>query len=282
VEFRHSEAGKDTVNLQMSTRSHILTRIEEALVAAARSISPFLPGKDTVEFKSATDPVTEADRTANRILREFLLQDDEGWLSEESVDDLSRLDKRNVWIVDPIDGTSEFISGIPEWCISVGFVENGRAVAGGICNPVTHEVFLGALGEGVKLNGTSVSVSQCKSLDGALVLASRNEVSRGEWDCFQDAPFVTRPMGSVAYKLAQLAAGKADATWTGSPKHEWDIAAGVALVAAAGGIARNLNGSRLQFNNPSPLLPGLLACCSQLELKLSSWLRERAEHSKHD
>ena len=90
--------------MKISTRSHILTRIEEALLAAARSISPFLPGKDLVEFKSATDPVTEADRTANRILRDALLQNNEGWLSEESVDDFSRLDRKHVWVVDPIDG----------------------------------------------------------------------------------------------------------------------------------------------------------------------------------
>jgi len=270
----------NTVNVKISPRPRIVKRIEEALAAAARSISPFLAGKDTVEFKSGRNPVTEADRTANRILRAELLQGEEGWLSEESVDDLSRLGKECLWVVDPIDGTSEFISGIPEWCISVAFVENGRAVAGGICNPVTKEVFLGAAGEGVSLNGDSVTVSRCQNVEGAVVLASRSEVARGEWDCFRDAPFITRPMGSVAYKLAHVAAGMADATWTGSPKHEWDIAAGVALVEAAGGFVRNLNGSEIRFNNRSPLLPGLLACGSQLDLKLNSWLRERAEQSK--
>src|SRR5271163_2566476 len=255
----------NTVNAKISARSRILGRIEDALVEAARSISPFLVGKAMVEFKSGRNPVTEADRTANRILREALLQDGEGWLSEESVDDLSRLAKERVWMVDPIDGTSEFISGIPEWCISVAYVENGRAVAGGICNPATNETFLGSLGDGVKLNGSSTAISQRQSLEGAVVLASRSEVARGDWGRFRDAPFVTRPMGSVAYKLAQVAAGMADATWTGSPKHEWDIAAGVALVEAAGGHARNLNGSELRFNNPSPLLPGLLACGPQLD-----------------
>ena len=180
-----------------------------------------------------------------------------------------------MWVVDPIDGTQEFISGIPEWCISVGFVENGRAVAGGICNPVTGEVFLGAIGEGVRLNGVSVNVSPCERLEGAVVLASRSEVARGEWDCFRDAPFVTRPMGSVAYKLALVAAGRADATWTGCPKNEWDIAAGAALVQAAGGFVRNLNGSELRFNNPSPLMPGLVACGPRLDRKVNSWLRER-------
>ena len=265
----------DAVNVRNDPHSQILRRIEEALNAAACAISPFLVGTPKMEFKSGRDPVTEADRTANRILRDALLQDGEGWLSEESVDDLSRLGKERLWVVDPIDGTREFISGIPEWCISVGFVENGRAVAGGICNPATGEVFLGTLGEGVRRNGTSVSISQCQGLEGAVVLASRSEIARGEWDCFRDAPFVTRPMGSVAYKLALVAAGIADATWTGCPKHEWDIAAGSVLVEAAGGFVRSLDGSELRFNNPLPLLPGLLACGPQLDVKLNSWLRER-------
>jgi myo-inositol-1(or 4)-monophosphatase len=261
-------------------RSSILGRIEEALNAATRAISPFLSATPKVEFKSGNDPVTEADRIVNRVLRESLLQDGEGWLSEESADDLSRVGNERLWVVDPIDGTREFISKIPEWCISVGYVEAGRAVAGGICNPATSEVFLGALGEGVRLNGESVGVSRCASLKGAVVLASRSEVARGEWECFRDAPFVTRPMGSVAYKLALVASGRADATWTACPKNEWDIAAGSALVQAAGGFVRNLNGSELRFNNASPLLPGLVAGGRELDLKLNSWLRARSEPTK--
>lgn len=154
------EQAVDAVGAKNGAPSRVLRRIEEALKAAAYAVTPFLAGTHRVEYKSGHDPVTEADRIANRTLRDVLLQKSEGWLSEESVDDLSRLQKDRLWVVDPIDGTREFISGIPEWCISVGLVENGRAVAGGICNPVTGEVFLGGLGEGVRLNGTSV----CRSV----------------------------------------------------------------------------------------------------------------------
>lgn len=120
-----------------------------------------------------------------------------GRLSEESVDDLSRSGKARVWVVDPIDGMRELISGTPEWCISVGFVENGNAVAGGIRNPVSREVYLGTLGDGVTLNGTSVSANRRQSLEGAVVLASRSEVGRGEWDRFRNLrPVVSRPEGS--------------------------------------------------------------------------------------
>jgi myo-inositol-1(or 4)-monophosphatase len=242
------------------SRLETLTRIEDALEAAVDAVRSFTPGAIVAEFKSGNDPVTEADRTANRILRSALVRDGEGWLSEESVDDFTRLEKERIWVVDPLDGTREFVAGIPEWCISVACVENGRAVAGGVCNPAAGVLFLGALGHGITLNGKTVRLSDRKSLAGAIVLASRNEVKRGEWVDFRQAPFVTRPIGSVAYKLALVAAGLADATWSLVPKNEWDIAGGTALIEAAGGFVRYPDNTPLVFNRRSTLLPGFLAC----------------------
>ena len=238
----------------------ILRRIHDALEEAVHSIRLIVPGAVKVEFKSGDDPVTEADRTINRILRRALVRDGEGWLSEESVDDSARLKKERVWVVDPLDGTREFVNGIPEWSISVAFVENGRAIAGGVCNPATGELFLGAIGHGISRNGIPVQPSVRKNLAGGVVLASRSEVKRGEWKCFRQAPFLTRPVGSVAYKLALVAAGLADATWTVIPKNEWDIAAGAALVECAGGFVRYPDNTPLLFNRKSTLLPGLFAC----------------------
>ena len=259
--------------MQDASNKETLKRIQGALEAAVRAISPFVPGAVKADRKSSgRGPVTAADRAANKVLREFLLQDSEGWLSEESVDDLQRLEKRRVWVVDPLDGTLEFVAGIPEWCVSVALVERGRPVAGGICNPATGEMFLGSLGQGVTYNGKPARPTDRKTLQGALVLASRSEVKRGEWERFQGGPFVIRPMGSVAYKLALVAVGLADATWTLTPKNEWDIAAGVALVEAAGGLVRSLANSPPTFNNQSTLLPGLLACGTSLRGKLDSML----------
>jgi myo-inositol-1(or 4)-monophosphatase len=96
------------------------------------------------------------------------------------------------------------------------------------------------------------------SLDGAEVLASRSEVKRGEW-ALPGAPFRIVPMGSVAYKMARVAAGLTDATWTLSPKHEWDVAAGTALVLAAGGAVCKPGGAAPTFNQAHPWLEGLLA-----------------------
>ena len=132
-----------------SSYADILQRIAAALAAARAVFARFTPGAIETEYKIGHDPVTEADRAVDAVLRQNLLRDGEGWLSEESVDDVSRLDKSRVWVVDPLDGTREFVAGIPEFCVSIGFVENGRPVAGGICNPATNETFLGSIDSGV-------------------------------------------------------------------------------------------------------------------------------------
>src|SRR6267142_980082 len=98
-----------------SSYSEILERIEAALGAARTIFSRFTPGRIEAEFKVGHDPITEADRAIDTALRENLLRAGEGWLSEESVDDFSRLDRKQVWIVDPLDGTREFVKGIPEF-----------------------------------------------------------------------------------------------------------------------------------------------------------------------
>jgi myo-inositol-1(or 4)-monophosphatase len=237
-----------------------LDRIGEALQKAVIVISSFVPGAVKADQKPlGRGPVTEADRAADRVLREALLREGEGWLSEESADDLARLEKQRVWVVDPLDGTREFVAGIPEWCVSIGLVENGRAVAGGVCNPATGETFLGSLADGLTYKGKPARASVTTTLEGAVVLASRSEVQRGEWEAFRNAPITIRPTGSIAYKLALVAAGLADATWTLTPKHEWDIAAGVALVHAARGFAECLDKSTPTFNKRSPLFSGLIA-----------------------
>lgn len=242
-----------------SAYSDILQRIQSALDAAAGVFERFTPGEIEAEYKAGHDPVTEADRAVDAVLRQNLLREDEGWLSEESVDDSSRLEKSRVWVVDPLDGTREFVLGLPEFCVSIAFVEDGRPVAGGIFNPATKETILGALDSGVLYNGRPARASQKTSLKDAVILASRSEIKRGEWHQFTGCEFEVRPMGSVAYKLALVAAGRADITFTLTPKHEWDVAAGAALVQSAGGFVATLHLAPLQCNKPNPLLSGLIA-----------------------
>src|SRR5437879_7956102 len=252
--------------------TEILQRIQSALEASRTVFSRFTCGTIEAEYKAGQDPVTEADRSVDAVLRKELLRDGEGWLSEESVDDFTRLQRIRIWVVDPLDGTREFVAGIPELCVSVAMVEDGRPIAGGILNPATNEVFLGSVDTGVTYNGRPSQPSQRTNLEGAVVLASRSEVKRGEWKRFENAPFKIRPMGSVAYKLALVSAGLADATFTLTPKHEWDVAAGTALVESAGGFVRTLESSLLRCNNKSPLISGLLACGPNLDKELLALL----------
>jgi myo-inositol-1(or 4)-monophosphatase len=243
----------------MTSSSHdTLQRIHAALEAAREVLNRFTPGAIETQYKTGHDPVTEADRAVDEVLKKNLLRDDEGWLSEETVDDLSRLNKQRVWVVDPLDGTREFVQGIPEFCVSIAMVEDGIPVAGGICNPATNELILGSRETGVTYNGKRAQPSQRKDLHGALVLASRSEVKRGEWKQFEAAEFNVRPMGSVAYKLGLVSAGLADLTFTLVPKNEWDVAAGAALVESAGGFILTLDHTPLRCNQKNPLLSGLL------------------------
>ena len=134
--------------------------------------------------------------------------------------------------------------------------------------------FFGSLDLGVTYNGKPARVSQRTSLEGAVVLASRSETKRGEWKQFQKSALHIRQMGSVAYKLALVSAGLADATFTLTPKHEWDVAGGAALVASGGGFVSTLQKSALQCNNKSPLLSGLLACGPGLRDELLALVKD--------
>ncbi len=254
------------------SRSTDLDRIAAALRRAAEALAPFTPGDIAHRLKEGDDPVTAADMAVNAVLHATLPEPGEGWLSEETADDAARLDCRRVWVVDPVDGTREFIQGIPEWCISIGLVEDGRAVAGGICNPATGETFLGSAETGVTRNGVAVAAHAAASLAGSTVLASRSEVNRGEWERFAGAAFTVRPMGSVAYKLGRVGAGLNPVTWTLVPKHEWDVAAGTALVLAAGGDVFGLDGDLPPFNQPAPKLSGLVACAPGVTAEVKALL----------
>lgn len=213
-----------------------------------------------VHDKKPDNPVTDADFAADNLLNERLLAllPQAGWLSEETVDNPQRLDKELVWVVDPLDGTKEFVMGIPEFSVSVALVQNGDPLLGVILNPATGELYSAIRGQGLRFNDQAGSASDRISLQGAVVDASRSEWKRGEFDAFKELVTVN-VMGSIAYKLARVAAGQADATWSRGPKNEWDICAGALLVQEAGGRCVDLNGDPFTFNRPGPKVNGIIA-----------------------
>lgn len=231
----------------------------QAAMCAGDAIMEVYQTAFSVDIKSPDQPVTEADRRSNVVIYNHIHQNfpQDGWLSEETVDDEIRLKKNRVWIVDPLDGTKEFISKVPEFAVSIGLQIDGEAVVGVIYNPVTKEMFSAQKGGGAFLNGMPIRVSEQSQLLKAVVLASRSESKRGEWKPYE-GEFIISPSGGMAHKMTQVASGKADASFSLTPKNEWDFCAGVILVQEAGGRATLPSGEALIFNKQSPLVPGIL------------------------
>ncbi|MBL8737678.1 MAG: hypothetical protein JNL12_14700 [Planctomycetes bacterium] len=194
--------------------------------------------------------VTAADHEVDDLLRGLLPQAGDGWLSEETVDDARRLQCSRVWVVDPLDGTRAFVARRPEYSVSVALLVDGVPVLGVVGNPATDVVVAGGPGLGLAIDGRPEPGFQPD--DARLrLLVSRSEWRSGEW-AHVDPVVQLQPCGSVAYELALVAAGCADATATLHPKHEWDVAAGAALVAAAGGETWLPRGGHLLWNRARP------------------------------
>jgi myo-inositol-1(or 4)-monophosphatase len=241
--------------------AHELELARKAALAAGEILERYFRDRNfTIDQKGKDNPVTNADLEADDKLKKMLRAGfpEYGWLSEETADSTERLQHERVWIVDPLDGTKEFIKGVPEFVVAIGLVEHGNPVLGVTYNPIKHELFFGARGMGCHMDGNVVTVTRTAALERATVLASRSETSRGEWKSYEGRVTV-KPIGSVAYKLALVAAGRADATFTRSPKSEWDIASGAALIIEAGGCITDADGSELRFNKPSVKLRGFVA-----------------------
>ncbi|MBT4145263.1 MAG: 3'(2'),5'-bisphosphate nucleotidase CysQ [Candidatus Marinimicrobia bacterium] len=215
-----------------------------------------------IQEKGYHNPVTTADHAADAYLKESLLvaRPDYGWLSEETVDSPERLSKKYVWVVDPLDGTKEFIEGVPNFVVSVALVENGFPIVGVLFNPVTKEIFIASKDEGAFLNDKPIHCITKENLNEMVILNSRSETRRGLWAPYDGTFGELNPIGSVAYKLGLTAAGQADIFASLRPKNEWDICAGNCIVNEAGGKLIDLNGNQRQYNQKNTLItPGLIA-----------------------
>ena len=137
-----------------------------------------------IQYKSLNNPVTIADHEADQYLSEFIGGEfpDDGWLSEETVDTKERLEKSRVWIVDPLDGTKEFIEGIPHFSISIALVKDGSPVIGIIYNPYTEEMFYAEKDKGAYLNGSNVKISVKEKLIDSSIVVSRSEYRKKLWN----------------------------------------------------------------------------------------------------
>ena len=273
----------------LSSREADLHRISSTLSLVAQVVSRTDKNALSVSHANNGDPVTSLDREINQLIRNTLPAQTEGWLSEESQDDLLRLQCRRVWVVDPIDGTRELIEGIPEWSVSIGLIEEQKVVAGGVLNPSTGEMFLGSAETGLKVAQLACTVACSETKNNACILVSRREYGEGKWRSEQEHSMreghsvEVTPVGSIAYRLARVAAGYAGATCTFEPRNEWDVAAGVALIHACGGTVQTVSGSPIPFNSRVPRLDTFCAfsqhCSPAVYHTLAAYSRYRQQAS---
>ena len=239
----------------------------DAVREAGRITLKLLGDKERSSQKTNGDIISQADISVNRLLKTRLKGafPDYGWLSEETADSNERLSKQRVWIIDPIDGTREFVEGIPEYAICIALVDNGIPVVGVQFNPARDQLFAAIRNGGTFLNGKRVFCTECKYLSNASVAVSRSEYDRREIEPFRSFMGEILPIGSVAYKLALVASGDYDINFSVQPKNEWDVCAGDLLIREAGGCMLNLNGNVRSYNQKNTLIEkGLVAGNSKL------------------
>jgi myo-inositol-1(or 4)-monophosphatase len=246
-----------------------------ALIEAGKIVKEIYESVFEVQWKSEDDPLTDADLSVNKLLMDVLNKNfpEDSILSEEVKDNDSRLQNKRVWIIDPIDGTREFVKKNPEFGISIGLVSSKRAIFGAVMNPITREIIIGSLEEGldylilnedyteprVQFNFKKRIKTELKRKPDLIISKSEHRDGLFNHSYWKDN-FNIKPVGSIAYKLALVAAGVSDLTISLKPKNEWDICAGAALVEASGGKVFELSSLKpIKFNSKKPSVGGIIA-----------------------
>ena len=211
--------------------------------------------------KSEDNPLTLADLESDRAISQRLRRafPDDAILSEETVDDPARLARDRVWIVDPMDGTKEFTRRIPEFGVSIALAVRGEPVVGVILNPAAGSAVWACRGGGTFRDGRCVSVSKVARLEDAVVIASRTEISRRQFEPYEGWFKELRPVGSIAWKLACIASGEGDLNVSVAPKNEWDVCAGDVLVREAGGLYVGFDRTTRTYNQARTLIEAGMA-----------------------
>ncbi|MGI8526038.1 MAG: inositol monophosphatase family protein [Pseudolabrys sp.] len=232
------------------------------MIAAARKTARALKRdfgeleKLQVSLKGPANFVSAADRRAEETLYQELskARPNYGFLGEEG-GKREGADKSHTWIVDPLDGTTNFLHGIPHFAISIGLEREDVIVAGLVYNPVTDEMFTAERGKGAFLNEQRMRVAARRHLNEAVIACSLPHAARGdtalsrrEVIAVQDEIVGLRRFGAAALDLAYVAAGRVDAYWERNIS-PWDIAAGIILVREAGGFVTDLDGGEAMFEN---------------------------------
>jgi len=232
-------------------RSALLNVMIAAARKAARSLTRDFGEVEhlQVSLKGPGNFVSAADHRAEKILREELAKARPGYgfLGEEGGRH-EGTDETHTWIVDPLDGTTNFLHGIPQFCVSIALEREGTMIAGVIYNPVADELFIAERGKGAFLNDQRLRVAVRRQLSDAVFACGLPHRGRGdlslfrrEFEAVQDKVAGLRRFGSAALDLAWVAAGRVDGYWERNLS-PWDIAAGQIMVREAGGIVSGIEG----------------------------------------
>lgn len=239
---------------------------KEALLKAGKILKHGFDRRKRVSYKSPVNPVTEIDLKAEKAIISHIRSrfPDHGFLAEESsfLNKHTAQDKkaRYRWVIDPLDGTANYLHGVPIASTSIGLEENGRVLTGGIYDPFRDELFLAARGQGATLNGKRIHVSNETNLNHALIFTGFPYDNPTHIKKYLQAfvPLMRQTMGvrrfgSAAIDLAWVACGRADGFWE-YKLNPWDVAAGIILVEEAGGKISDLKGKPLKLAEPNELL----------------------------
>ncbi len=265
--------------------SHSVTNAEKAVMQeyakvceqaakAGGEVLRRMQGKIKAREKAPADLVTEADLISQETIRQLVLDayPSHGFLGEESLPDSDESlakDPEFVWIVDPLDGTTNYVHGLDYFCVSVALQHNAEIVVGTVYDPIREECFTAILHQGSYCNGRPIRCSDVQSLGDALVAASlppRVEPNSDEVTRFLNVLYrcqALRRLGSAALNCCHVAAGRLDGYWATSVK-KWDVAAGLLIIQEAGGTVLGIDGQPLQIDRPQFAATGHPALHSEL------------------
>ena len=248
-----------------------LSLLENAVREAGQIARQFYGGDYKRWNKDGGSPVTEADLAVNTLLHGRLTsaRPDYGWLSEENPDDPARLNRQDVFVIDPIDGTIAFLKNRPHFTICAAIVSDGRPRCGVVYNPISEELYSARLGAGAHRNGMAIHIGACSALEGCALLGDRSQFTQPPWP-----PMHVQNRTSVAYRLVLVADGSADASISLTAKRDWDLAAADIILHEAGGRLTDASGAALIYNRAVTRQNSLIAANPGLHAQITGLLRQ--------
>jgi myo-inositol-1(or 4)-monophosphatase len=263
----------------MRLNSPPINLITRACMKASRSLIRDFGELENLQVssKGPGDFVSSADKRTEKILIEELQKahPEYGIITEET-GIINKANKKNRWIIDPIDGTMNFLNGVPQFAISIGYEEDGEIKCGVIFNPIMNEMFCAEKGNGAYLNNSRIRVSNKKKINDALLATGGpNEASKIKDKIFSEYINVSnnvsnvRKFGSAALDMAYVACGRFDGYWQRELNY-WDIAAGIIILKEAGGFV-----DFFEEDNSYPLKKNVLASNSNIHSELKDLINKK-------